>query len=140
VFDVRFLANPYYDPALRPLTGEQESVGRAIEADPAFAGFFAGITGLVWPLLPGFEREGKSYLTIAIGCTGGRHRSVHVGRRLAQWLEQKGRRVTLRHRDIDRGVPGNAFEGNAQDGNSPNRLEGTDADAAPGAERESGRG
>jgi UPF0042 nucleotide-binding protein len=104
VFDVRFLDNPHYDPALRPLTGEDERVGRAVEADPAYDGFFAGMTGLLWPLLPGFEREGKSYLTIAIGCTGGRHRSVHVARRLAQWLEGKGRPAILRHRDLDRGA------------------------------------
>jgi UPF0042 nucleotide-binding protein len=105
VFDVRFLDNPHYDPALRPLTGEDERVGRAVEADPAYDGFFAGMTGLLWPLLPGFEREGKSYLTIAIGCTGGRHRSVLVARRLAQWLEGKGRPAILRHRDLDRGAP-----------------------------------
>jgi UPF0042 nucleotide-binding protein len=105
VFDVRFLDNPHYDPALRPLTGEDERVGRVVESDPAYAGFFAGMTGLLWPLLPGFEREGKSYLTIAIGCTGGRHRSVHVARRLAQWLEGKGRPAILRHRDLDRSVP-----------------------------------
>jgi len=105
VFDVRFLDNPHYDPVLRPLTGEDERVGRAVETDPAFDGFFAGMTGLLLPLLPGFEREGKSYLTIAIGCTGGRHRSVHVSRRLAQWLESKGRQAILRHRDLERGVP-----------------------------------
>ena len=105
VFDVRFLENPHYDPKLRPLTGEDERVGNAVEADPAFDGFFAGLTGLLWPLLPGYEREGKSYLTIAIGCTGGRHRSVHVARRLAGWLESKGRAVILRHRDLDRAVP-----------------------------------
>jgi UPF0042 nucleotide-binding protein len=107
VFDVRFLDNPHYDPALRPLTGEDERVGHAVEKDPAYDGFFAGMTGLLWPLLPGFEREGKSYLTIAIGCTGGRHRSVHVARRLAQWLEGKGRPAILRHRDLDRGVSTN---------------------------------
>jgi len=102
VFDVRFLDNPHYDPALRPLTGEDERVGRKVESDPAYDGFFTGMTGLLWPLLPGFEREGKSYLTIAIGCTGGRHRSVHVARRLAQWLDEKGRPALLRHRDVDR--------------------------------------
>ena len=104
VFDVRFLDNPHYDPALRPLTGEDERVGRVVESDPAYDGFFAGMTGLLLPLLPGFEREGKSYLTIAIGCTGGRHRSVHVARRLAQWLERKGRPAIVRHRDLDRRV------------------------------------
>jgi UPF0042 nucleotide-binding protein len=111
VFDVRFLDNPHYDPALRPLTGEDERVGRAVEKDPAYDGFFAGMTGLLWPLLPGFEREGKSYLTIAIGCTGGRHRSVHVARRLAQWLEGKGRPAIVRHRDLDRGVSNTGLTG-----------------------------
>jgi len=52
------------------------------------------------PLLPGFEREGKSYLTLAVGCTGGRHRSVYVAERLASWLQAQGRPVSLRHRDI----------------------------------------
>jgi RNase adapter protein RapZ len=102
VFDARFLANPYYDPALRSLSGEDDRVGQAIESDPAFPGFFAALTGLLWPLLPGFEHEGKSYLTLAIGCTGGRHRSVYVARKLADWLRSKGRPATLRHRDLQR--------------------------------------
>lgn len=118
VFDVRFLDNPHYDPALRPLTGEDDRVGNMVERDPAYGGFFAGMTGLLWPLLPGFEREGKSYLTIAIGCTGGRHRSVHVARRLAQWLEGKGRSAVLRHRDLDRSAPptGSPAAGASQSG------------------------
>jgi UPF0042 nucleotide-binding protein len=102
VFDVRFLENPYYNQLLRPLSGEDAAVGQAIEADPAFPGFFAALTSLLWPLLPGYEGEGKSYLTIAIGCTGGRHRSVFVAGRLAQWLRERGRSVTLRHRDVGR--------------------------------------
>ena len=102
VFDVRFLDNPHYNQELRPLTGEDAAVGRAIQADPAFPGFFAALTSLLWPLLPGYEAEGKSYLTIAIGCTGGRHRSVFVATRLAGWLREKGRAVTLRHRDLAR--------------------------------------
>jgi UPF0042 nucleotide-binding protein len=110
VFDVRFLDNPHYDPVLRPLNGEDAPVGKRIESDPAFGGFFAGLTGLLWPLLPGFEREGKSYLTIAIGCTGGRHRSVYVAQRLARWLDSKGRAATLRHRDLDRGLADLATE------------------------------
>lgn len=100
VFDVRFLDNPYYNQNLRPLTGEDQAVGAAIAADPAFPGFFAALTSLLWPLLPGYEAEGKSYLTIAIGCTGGRHRSVYVAGRLAAWLRERGRSVTLRHRDL----------------------------------------
>ncbi len=70
-------------------------------ADPSFAGFFASLTELVWPRLADFRREGKSYLTIAIGCTGGRHRSVVVAKRLAAWLRAKGSAVSLRHRDLE---------------------------------------
>ena len=102
VFDVRFLNNPYYNQNLRSLTGEDPAVGAAIQTDPAFPGFFAALTSLLWPLLPGYEAEGKSYLTIAIGCTGGRHRSVFVADRLAAWLRDKGRSVTVRHRDLAR--------------------------------------
>ncbi len=99
VFDARFLRNPHYDPALRPLTGRDAAVAGFVEADPAWQPFFAALTGLLLPLLPSFEREGKSYLTIAIGCTGGRHRSVHAAERLAVWLRAEGRSVDLRHRD-----------------------------------------
>lgn len=99
VFDVRFLKNPHYDPALRALTGRDPEVGRFIEGDPAYAPFFAALTGLLLPLLPCFEREGKSYVTIAIGCTGGRHRSVFVAERLAAWLATQDRMVGVRHRD-----------------------------------------
>jgi len=99
VFDVRFLKNPHYDPALRPLTGRDLQVGRFIESDPAYAPFFASLTGLLLPLLPCFEREGKSYVTIAIGCTGGRHRSVFIAERLAGWLAAHDRMVGVRHRD-----------------------------------------
>jgi RNase adapter protein RapZ len=103
VFDARFLANPHYDPDLRPLSGMDAAVAGRIAADPSFPGFFAGLTGLLWPLLPGFEAEGKSYLTIAVGCTGGRHRSVFMAERLADWLAESGRQVTLRHRDLEAG-------------------------------------
>ncbi len=101
VFDVRFLDNPYYQTALRPLTGQDEAVGRFIESDRDFRQFFASLTQLLQPLLPRYEAEGKSYLTIAIGCTGGRHRSVFIAERAAQWLPQQGRRVSLSHRDLE---------------------------------------
>ncbi len=103
VFDVRFLANPHYQTALRPLTGRDPAVASYIESDPGYAGFFAGLTGMLDPLLPRFEAEGKSYLTLAVGCTGGRHRSVFVAERLAGWLGAAGRQVNLTHRDIERG-------------------------------------
>jgi UPF0042 nucleotide-binding protein len=99
VFDVRFLKNPHYDPTLRPLTGRDPQVGRFIESDPAYAPFFASLAALLLPLLPCFEREGKSYVTIAIGCTGGRHRSVFIAERLAGWLAAHDRMVGVRHRD-----------------------------------------
>ena len=101
VFDVRFLANPHYVPALRPKTGKDENVAAYIERDPAFAPFFESLTHLIRPLLPGFRAEGKSYLTIAIGCTGGRHRSVFVAERLMMWFEGIGQPVSIHHRDAN---------------------------------------
>ncbi len=106
VFDVRFLANPHYDPVLRPLSGEDDRVAAAIAADPAYGEFFHRLTAWLQPLLPFYEREGKSYLTIAIGCTGGRHRSVFVARQLAAWLREAGHRVHVTHRDLDRAGSG----------------------------------
>lgn len=100
VFDARFLANPHYVPDLKPLTGRDQGVADYVSADPAFADFFDSLTRLLAPLLPRFAAEGKSYLTIAIGCTGGRHRSVYTAERLAQWLKDQGARVELRHREL----------------------------------------
>jgi len=100
VFDVRFLANPHYDPILRPLSGEDPEVGAYIAADPDFAAFLDSVTALLAIFVPRTEQEGKSYLTIAVGCTGGRHRSVYIARRLVEWLENQGRRVHLHHRDM----------------------------------------
>ena len=100
VFDVRFLDNPYYRPELRHLTGLDAVVGAHIEADSEFAPFFQHLTQLLLPLLPRYDREGKSYLTIAIGCTGGQHRSVYVAERLADWLRRQGKQVGIGHREI----------------------------------------
>ena len=102
VLDARFLRNPHYEAELRDLTGRDPEVVRFIEADPGFAPFFTGLTGLLLPLLPRFEQEGKSYLTLAVGCTGGKHRSVMVAERLADWLRAQGQAVELRHRDVAR--------------------------------------
>jgi len=101
VFDVRFLRNPHYDPQLRPLTGRDSGVGSYIAEDPDFEGFFERLTGLLALLMPRFREEGKSYLTIAIGCTGGRHRSVYVAERLRGWIAERMTRVELRHRELD---------------------------------------
>lgn len=102
VFDVRFLANPYYEPQLKPLTGRDEKVSRFMRGDQAFAPFFESLTRLLRPLLPRYVAEGKSYLTIAIGCTGGRHRSVFAAEELAAWLRSEGQRVQVLHRDLNR--------------------------------------
>jgi UPF0042 nucleotide-binding protein len=99
VFDVRFLANPHYVEALRPLTGLDPQVRAHIEADPAFALLMERLDALMLPLLPFYQREGKSYLTIAFGCTGGRHRSIVVAERFAERLRSSGWLVSLRHRD-----------------------------------------
>ncbi|GEO82420.1 RNase adapter RapZ [Pararhodospirillum oryzae] len=102
VFDVRFLDNPHYDPALRRLSGLDAAVGAHVEADPDWPAFFDHMTSLLGLLLPRYSREGKSYLTIAIGCTGGRHRSVYTVECLAAWLMKIGIRVHAGHRDLDR--------------------------------------
>jgi UPF0042 nucleotide-binding protein len=103
VFDTRFLNNPFYDPALRHLTGRDDIIKKHIEADAGFSPFFSSLTQLLEPLLPRFAAEWKSYLTIAIGCTGGRHRSVTTAEKLAKWLIDKGEIVDLRHRELEEG-------------------------------------
>lgn len=100
VFDVRFLKNPHYEAELRELTGQDAEVAAYIEADPEFEPFFDRLTAMLQQLLPLYEKEGKSYLTIAIGCTGGRHRSVMTSERLASQLKSDGYRVTKAHRDV----------------------------------------
>jgi RNase adapter protein RapZ len=100
LFDVRFLRNPHYDLALRELTGLDAEVGEYIESDIDFADFFKNMTTLISQLLPRYLEEGKNYLTIAIGCTGGRHRSVYTVQKLGNFLEQAGYNLTLRHRDL----------------------------------------
>ena len=106
VFDVRFLANPYYQPDLKLLTGRDEEVARFIRDDQEYAPFLHSLTRLLRPLLPRYVAEGKSYLTIAIGCTGGRHRSVFVAEELVGWLLSQGQRVQVLHRDLDRSSGG----------------------------------
>lgn len=100
VFDVRFLANPHWVPELRPLTGLDPGVAAHVAADPHFSEFFENLTGLLRPLLPRYNHEGKSYLTIAVGCSGGRHRSVYVACRLTEWLRTEGINVRATHREL----------------------------------------
>lgn len=100
VFDVRFLPNPYFDPALRPKSGEDPEVEEFLERIPDTAEILERIAGMLEYLLPRYAREGKSYCTVGIGCTGGRHRSVYIVRRLAERLSQQGIEVKVVHRDI----------------------------------------
>ena len=100
IFDVRFLANPHYDGKLKDLTGRDEAVGKFVSGDPNFHEFFVNLTRLLEPLLPRYRSEGKSYLTISVGCTGGRHRSVYVVEQLALWFENLGQRVQTLHREL----------------------------------------
>jgi UPF0042 nucleotide-binding protein len=100
VFDLRFLRNPYWVDSLRDLTGLDDAVGAYIAADPAYADAVGRIEDLLLALLPRYGEEGKSYVTIAFGCTGGRHRSVHVAERIAARLREAGFSPTVEHRDL----------------------------------------
>ncbi len=102
VFDVRFLPNPHFVPALKPKTGKDRAVVKFLEQQPLTAKFRAKAADMLAFLVPEYVREGKAYLTIAIGCTGGRHRSVMMAEALSQGLEKlKGVQVRVRHRDIN---------------------------------------
>lgn len=101
VLDVRFLTNPHYVEKLRARTGLDEDVAEYVESDPDFAGFFTRLSEMIIPLLPRYAAEGKRYLTIAIGCTGGRHRSVVVAEHLAKHLIEADFPVQVRHRDLN---------------------------------------
>ncbi|MBF0786543.1 MULTISPECIES: RNase adapter RapZ [unclassified Streptococcus] len=101
VFDVRFLPNPYYQLELRNLTGLDEPVFDYVMEHEESEAFYRHLLGLIEPILPGYQKEGKSVLTIAVGCTGGQHRSVAFAKRLADDLE-KGWTVNLSHRDKER--------------------------------------
>jgi UPF0042 nucleotide-binding protein len=105
VLDVRFLPNPFFVEALSPLSGEDEPVRRFVLENPETQLFLAKAEELLTLCIAAFEREGKSYATVAIGCTGGRHRSVVVGTELSRRLGNLSN-VTVRHRDIQRGRPG----------------------------------
>ena len=111
VFDMRFLDNPHWDRELRPLTGLDTVVGDYIARDPSYAGALEKIEDLLLTLLPRYDAAGKSYITIAFGCTGGRHRSVHVAERVASRLRAAGFSPTVEHRDLAT-RPRDGIEGN----------------------------
>ena len=100
VFDMRFLDNPHWVPELRELTGQDTPVGTHIESDPAFHGVFDQIKQLLLTLLPRYDAQGKAYVHVAFGCTGGRHRSVFSAERMAQDLRAAGFSPTVRHRNL----------------------------------------
>jgi UPF0042 nucleotide-binding protein len=100
VFDARFLRNPFYDPALSAKTGLDAEVADYVESDPDFAAFFEKMEDLLRLVLPRFVQEGKKYVTIGVGCTGGRHRSVRIVEKLASNLAQQGWRVAVTHREL----------------------------------------
>lgn len=100
IFDVRFLTNPFWSPELRPMTGQDEAVARHIAGDPDYDRYLESVRTLLDITVPRAVAEGKSYLTIAFGCTGGRHRSVHMAETIAEWLRGRGFAPTVRHRDL----------------------------------------
>lgn len=102
VFDCRFLPNPHWDPAMRPMSGLDAPVGEYVLGQPATQDFLGHLMPLLDTLLPAYVREGKSYLTIAMGCTGGRHRSVAVAEEVADRLRVSGHELRTRHRDLER--------------------------------------
>ncbi|NDE90886.1 MAG: RNase adapter RapZ [Alphaproteobacteria bacterium] len=102
IFDVRFLKNPHWDINLRPLTGRDSTVADFVRSDPDFDAFFMSMLNFLFPLLPRYKEEGKNYLTVALGCTGGRHRSVFVAEQLGTMLAAQGYIVALTHRDIEK--------------------------------------
>jgi UPF0042 nucleotide-binding protein len=102
VQDVRFLPNPHWDDQLRPLTGHDPRVRDFVLERAQTSDFLDRFDGLLTSLLPAFEAEGKSYLTVAVGCTGGRHRSVAIAEELARRLRERGHAVRVGHRDIAR--------------------------------------
>jgi UPF0042 nucleotide-binding protein len=102
VLDVRFLANPHWVNELRPLPGTNQKVREYVEGQHEYGPFMKRLESLLDVVVPGYVNEGKSYLTVAIGCTGGRHRSVVVASDLADYFRERGHRVSVDYRDIDR--------------------------------------
>ncbi len=100
VFDMRFLRNPHWVPDLRPHTGRDAPVADYVTHDPLYVPAMSHIEALLVLLLPGYRTEGKSYITVAFGCTGGRHRSVHVAESMAARLREAGFSPTVLHRDL----------------------------------------
>jgi UPF0042 nucleotide-binding protein len=103
LFDVRFLPNPHFEKELRPRSGRDAEVARYVVENPRGAEFFDRLVGWLQFLLPLYDEEGKAYVTIGLGCTGGRHRSVALVEALADRLRKLGREVNVEHRDVEKG-------------------------------------
>lgn len=101
LMDVRFIRNPYFVPELKHLDGMDDRVAQFVRSQPETKGFLERYFALLEYLIPAYEREGKSYLTLAVGCTGGRHRSVTISQDVFEWLKGLRKDVTLVHRDIE---------------------------------------
>lgn len=102
MIDCRFLRNPHWEAALRPLTGLAPEVGAYVSEDPLFEPFFEKMQDFVELLLPAYQAEGKAYFSIGMGCTGGQHRSVFVAEKLAAALAERGWMVNTRHKEMER--------------------------------------
>jgi RNase adapter protein RapZ len=102
VFDVRFLPNPFFVPRLRPFSGKDPRVGRYIRSFPQTGEFLRRVESLLLYLIPHYIQEGKSYLTVALGCTGGRHRSVALAEVIRRAIKKKGYSAKVVHRDLDK--------------------------------------
>jgi len=103
VFDARLLQNPFYVDELRSLSGEDQKVDEFIQKDPIFPIFINSLKDIISTSLNCFKEQGRGYLTIAIGCTGGKHRSVYIAKTLTEWLQETKNHVKLRHRDLKKG-------------------------------------
>jgi RNase adapter protein RapZ len=101
VFDVRSLPNPHYDPILKPLTGKEAAIQAFLEKEPDVIEMLADIQHYVEKWLPSFVADNRSYLTVAIGCTGGQHRSVYFVEQLSEYFKQQKQNVIIRHRELD---------------------------------------
>jgi UPF0042 nucleotide-binding protein len=102
LFDVRFLPNPHFESSLRARTGHDPEVAEYVLKDDTARAFLERLRELLAFLVPLYDGEGKAYLTIAIGCTGGQHRSVAIANALAAMLRERGREVNVSHRDVER--------------------------------------
>ena len=126
VFDMRFLRNPHWQDELRPLCGLDAPVGAYIAGDAAYEAALSRIEALLLTLLPLYQADGKAFVRVAFGCTGGRHRSVHVAERVAGRLRMKGFSPRLDHRDL--AAPRVGTERSAGDGLQVDAADGSQGD------------